>query len=188
MVKELPIDIKALNENENYTCKLKKCTFCEDVTDYWLKNSIPNTHEVKDRMYFEHNGIKYVVDGKNVVLEYSLKELEIAEWLENTFGGEIYMLPRVNRPFGIQTADYLFRGEYWDLKEISGNSKQVLYHAIYKKKTQSTNFIFDTSESDLSIFELQYQIYNLYSRLDTAFLQKVMLKHRNMLFVYKRKM
>lgn len=74
------------------------------------------------------------------------------------------------------------------MKEISDNSKQVLYHAIYKKKTQSTNFIFDTSESNLSIFELQYQIYNLYSRLDTAFLQKVMLKHRNMLFVFKRKM
>lgn len=123
MVKELPIDIKTLNENENYTCKLKKCTFCEDVTDYWFKSSISNTHEVKDGMYFEHNGIKYVVDGKNVVLEYSLKELEIAEWLENTFGGEIYMLPRVNQSFGIQTADYLFRGEYWDLKEISGNSK-----------------------------------------------------------------
>ncbi len=33
------------------------------------------------------------------------------------------MLPRVNYPEGIKTADYLFRGEYWDLKEIYGNGK-----------------------------------------------------------------
>lgn len=28
------------------------------------------------------------------------------------------MIPRVNKPDGIKTADYLFRNEYWDLKEI----------------------------------------------------------------------
>lgn len=158
-----------------------------DVTKEWLNNATPNSHKVEDRQYFEKEGIKYQVDGKNVVLDYSVKEKEVAEWLENTFGGEIYMIPRVNKPDGIKTADYLFRNEYWDLKTIRGKSKQSLYHSIYKKKTQSNNFVFEIISSELRINELQKQIYNLYNRKDTEFLQKIILKKENDIFVYKRK-
>lgn len=161
--------------------------FYVDITKNWTNNSTPNSHKVEDRQYFKKDGIKYQVDGKNVVLDYSNKEKVIAEWLENTFGGELYMLPRINNPEGIQTADYLFRNEYWDLKTISGKSKQGLYHSIYKKKTQSNNFIFEIISSELSINELQKQIYNLYNRKDTEFLQKIILKKGNDIFVYKRK-
>lgn len=161
--------------------------FYVDITKDWTNNSTPNSHKVKDRQYFKKDGIKYQADGKNVVLDYSNKEKVIAEWLENTFGGELYMLPRINNPEGIQTADYLFRNEYWDLKTISGKSKQGLYHSIYKKKTQSNNFIFEIISSELSINELQKQIYNLYNRKDTEFLQKIILKKENDIFVYKRK-
>lgn len=163
-------------QNKNYV----------DVSKEWFDNATPNTHKVLDRQYFEKDNIKYEVDGKNVVLDYSNIEKEIAEWLEKTFGGEIYMLPRVNNPEGIQTADYLFRGEYWDLKVISGKSKQVLYHAIYKKKTQSNNFIFDVLSSELDINEFQNQIYKLYNRKDMDFLQKIILKAENDIFVYER--
>lgn len=64
----------------------------KNVTSEWIQNATPNSHRVKDRNYFEtENGKRYYVDEKNVVLDYSKKEREIAEWLENTFGGEIYM-------------------------------------------------------------------------------------------------
>lgn len=165
------------SENNNYI----------DITSEWLETATPNSHIVEDRQYFEYKGNRYNVDGKNVVLDYSSQEKNIAEWLENTFGGGIYMLPRINNPEGIQTADYLFRGEYWDLKSISGKSKQVIYHSIYKKKTQSNNFIFDVVSSELDINELQKQIYKLYNRKDTEFLQKIILKKENDIFVYKRK-
>mgnify|MGYP004538364855 CR=1 FL=1 len=165
------------SENNNYI----------DITSEWLETATPNSHIVEDRQYFEYKGNRYNVDGKNVVLDYSSQEKNIAEWLENTFGGGIYMLPRINNPEGIQTADYLFRGEYWDLKSISGKSKQVIYHSIYKKKTQSNNFIFDVVSSELDINELQKQIYKLYNRKDTKFLQKIILKKENDIFVYKRK-
>lgn len=135
---------------ENYT----------DVTSEWIINAKPNTHIVKDRKYFEHSGIKYKVDNKNIVLDYSNNEKDVAIWLENTFGGEIYMLPRINKPDGIQTADYLFRGEYWDLKTINGKSNQVLFHSIYKKKTQSNNFIFNIISPELNINELQKKFIN----------------------------
>lgn len=72
-------------KNENYI----------DVTEEWLKNAKPNSHKVKEQLFFEYEGKRYDVDGKNVVLDYSKEELEMAYFLENTFGGEIYMLPRV---------------------------------------------------------------------------------------------
>lgn len=158
-----------------------------DVTNEWLNNANANSHKIEDRRYFEKDGIRYDVDGKNVVLDYSNKEKEVAEWLEDTFGGEIYMLPRINNPEGISTADYLWNDEYWDLKEIKGISKQTLYHAVYKKKSQSSNFIFDVSMSKLNIGEFKKQINSLYDRKDTEFMEKIILKKENEFFIYKRK-
>lgn len=69
-----------------------------DVTREWLKNSYLNSHQVKTRNYYEHDGIRYFVDCKKVVLDYTNYEKDIAVWLENSFGGKIYLLPKVNEP------------------------------------------------------------------------------------------
>lgn len=158
-----------------------------DITKEWLESATPNTHKVKDSYYYVHKGIKYKVYKKEVVLDYSKKEKEIAEWLENTFGGKIFILPKVNKPKCIKTADYLFKNEHWDLKEIYGKSRQVLYHAIYRKKKQSSNFIFDTSNSELDLGSLTNQVQELYSRKDLSFIRKIILKNKNEVKVYKRK-
>lgn len=168
-VKKKTIELKSTVNNKidsNY----------KDVTKKWLKTAHPNSHKIEDRQYFEHEGIKYEVDGKNVVLDYSLKEKEIAEWLENTFGGEIYMLPRINNPEGIQTADYLFRGEYWDLKEINGIGKNILFHAIEDHKKQSHNFIFDISRTTLTDNEIIERLNKLYSIKKVDWLDKIIVK------------
>lgn len=186
------LDKNNLNRNysREYVHKIKTVSKNNyiDVTEDWLKNATPNSHEVKDMEYFEtEDGTRYYVDGKNVVLDYSKEEKDIANWLEETFGGELNMVPRVNNPEGISTPDYMFRNEGWDLKTINGAGKQTLYHAIYKKKNQSKNFIFDASNSKLEIDELKKQIYKLYDREDTEFLQKIILKKNQNSFVYKRK-
>lgn len=171
-----------------YENKDIKVSNYKDVTQEWLDNATPNSHIVKDAEYFTaDDGTKYHVDGKNVVLDYSDNEKEVAEWLENTLGGEIYMVPRVNNPEGISTPDYIFRSENWDLKTIKGSGKQTLYHSVYKKINQSNNFIFDASSSELNIDELKKQIFKLYKREDTKFIEKVILKKHKDMFVYKRK-
>lgn len=163
---------------ENYT----------DVTNEWIINAKPNTHIVKDRKYFEHNGIKYKVDNKNIVLDYSDKEKEVAIWLENTFGGEIYMLPRINKPDGIQTADYLFRGEYWDLKTINGSGKRVLEDSIKKKKRQAKNFIFDITNCKIEKYNLFEQLKKLYNSKATDWINKIIIKKgENASIIYIRK-
>ena len=158
------------------------------VTNKWLRKSTSNNHKVIDRNYFaDSEGNIYKVDGKYVVLDYSIKEKEIANWLVTTFGGTIYMVPRVNEPISIQTPDYLFKGEHWDLKEIFGDSRQVIYHAIYAKKGQSSNFIIDITKSKLSFDAAKIQISNLYKRTDLPFIKKIILKDNNKFIVYKRK-
>lgn len=139
-----------------------------DVTDEWLKNAKPNSHKVKEQFYFDYKSTRYYVDGKNVVLDYSKEELRIAEWLENTFGGEIYMLPRINKPDGIKTADYLWNGEYWDLKtpSIKGNINTSLERFIKRKnsKEQSLNYIID---------------YNYFNQFNSNMIVNIVLKTLN---------
>lgn len=75
----------------------KERKYYKDVTQKWLKNAMPNSCNVIDSRYFrDTKGNKYYVDGKKVILDYSIREKEIAEWLVNIFGGKIYMLPRIN--------------------------------------------------------------------------------------------
>lgn len=171
-------------KNSQYHIKVENYS---DVTKEWLNNATPNSHKVIDRQYFEKDDIRYDVDGKNVVLDYSSKEKEVAEWLENTFGGEIYMLPRVNNPEGISTADYLWNDEYWDLKEITGNGKHTFDSAIKKKKSQSSNFIFDISNSEMTTEMIDKQINLIYKNKDRKWVNKIIIKqNQEVITVYKK--
>lgn len=154
-----------------------------------MKKSTPNSHKIKDAEYFEDaKGNKYYVDGKNVVLDYSESEKNVANWLKETFGGEIYMLPRINIPEGIQTADYLFRGEKWDLKEIKSTGKNVLDNRVNGLKKQANNFIFDISNTTISIKEIKNQIDKLYESPNRKWINKIMLiKNQKLICIYIRK-
>ena len=154
-----------------------------------MKKSTPNSHKIKYAEYFEDaKGNKYYVDGKNVVLDYSESEKNVANWLKETFGGEIYMLPRVNIPEGIQTADYLFRGEKWDLKEIKSTGKNVLDNRVNGLKKQANNFIFDISNTTISIKEIKNQIDKLYESPNRKWINIIMLiKNQKLICIYIRK-
>lgn len=158
-----------------------------DVTKKWLDNATPNSHIVKVQLYFKHHNKKYFVDNKNVVLDYSKKELEIACWLENTFGGKIYMLPRINKPDGIKTSDYLWNGEYWDLKIIKGKGKHTLDSSIKKNKSQANNFILDISNSLITKDTAIIQLNLIFNAKERKWVNKIILKQKNSVIIYKRK-
>lgn len=182
----------AMKQDKTYIPNYKKRKIKEslsyfDMTQKWLEKATPNSHKVKDKNYFEYEDVKYEVDGKNVVLDYSKREKEIAKWLENTFGGEIYMLPRINYPKNIETPDYIFKKEYWDLKEITGNGKHTLDSALKKKKNQTQNFIFDISLSQMSIDCAQKQINLIMSSKDRQWVKKIIIKKNEIVKVYKKR-
>lgn len=159
-----------------------------DVTNKWLKNAKPNSHKVRDLHYYKYKGKKYYVDGKNVVLDYSEKEKQVAHWLKETFGGPIYMCPRVNNPEGIKTPDYIFNSVKLDLKNINGKGKRTLDTSIKKCEQQSNNYIFDITETKLTTKDAIKQIHKLYNTAGRQWINIIILKkHDKLIAVYKKR-
>lgn len=132
------------------------------VKDEWLSNVDPRKAKVSEMNFWEHNGRKYQVDGKHVVLDYSQKEKEVGEWLSKTFGKHVQMAPRVNFPEKIPSPDYLVDGLKFDLKEISGSGKGVVDGNLRKAKQQSENVVFDVTRTKLSNDEILSQLEKVY--------------------------
>ena len=169
------------------TIKTDKYT---DITSSWLKNKQYGHYNcnVIDAKYYVYNNIKYNVDKKNVILDYSKQERRIALWLCNTFGSNVYMMPRINYPNGIMTADYLFKNEYWDLKEINGNGKNVFFHAVEKHEKQAHNFLFDVSNLILTDSDIDNRINSLYKLPKLQWLDKIIIKRgKNLIMITKKK-
>ena len=112
---------------------------------------IPNKNIIIQK-YYIYGGIKYMVDNKTVIIDYSQKELEVAEWLINKFGGKVKILLKINWPENIKTPDYIFQGEKWDLKELKNATSRTraVDNVIKDKEKQSTNFILDITNCKLS--------------------------------------
>lgn len=132
------------------------------VKEKWLSNVDPSKAKVSEMNFWEHNGQKYQVDGKHVVLDYSQKEKEVGEWLSKTFGKHVQMAPRVNFPEKIPSPDYLVNGLKFDLKEITGSGKGVVDGNLRKAKQQSENVVFDVTRTKLSNDEILSQLEKVY--------------------------
>ena len=146
----------------------------QSVKKEWLKHS--GKGSVSDMDYWKHDGIKYRVDGKHVVLDYSQKEKEVAEWLANKFGAKVEMAPRVNLPDKIPSPDYLVNGLKFDLKEITGSGKGTIDQNTRKAKTQAENIIYDVTKSPLTDEDVEKQLADIYKRgrrgLDIAVIKR----------------
>lgn len=159
-----------------------------DVTQEWRNSATPNSNDVLELREFISEGQKYIVDGKYVVLDYSENEKIIAEILRKEFGGEIFIVPKVLSPQGVKTPDYIFRGARYDLKELFGTSKNMIYNRLHKQKKQSDNFILDFTNCTLSEGELFEQIRYIYRSKNTEFVKCIItIKDGKVLKVFTRK-
>lgn len=176
-------DAKKYTENK----EMKYLNGFSDQTEKWYEGSKPNSHKIKDLYEYTVNDVSYKVDGKNVLLDYKPKEKMVAECLEREFGGELAMVPRILDPQGISTPDYIFRGESFDLKELHGSSKNLIYNAISKKKRQSLNFVLDCSDCPLPDDEIRRQIEYVYWSRHTSFVDKIIvIKDNQVKSVFER--
>ncbi len=58
-------------------------------------------------------------------------EIHAAEWLRETFGGNIALL-RENKEYGMKTPDFLWCGATWELKDISSDKYRTIDRRIQK--------------------------------------------------------
>ena len=159
-----------------------------DITNELFKNAKPNSHKVKELNYWIINNKKYKVNQSTILLDYSKSELECAYWIENTFGGEIYLCPRVNDPKYIETPDYIWNNEYWDLKEINTYSKNIIDNVLNGTRKQTSNYIFDIKNNKINEKEIIKQIQKTYSSSYRKWVNKIIVKNNsNLIIAYKRK-
>lgn len=148
-----------------------------DITGAWYPEAKPGSHPVQELQAYTADGVTYVVDGHNVVLDHDGHEKEIAELLEREVGGEIYLVPRVNNPQGVSTPDYLFHGKGYDLKTLrKGAGPNTIFNRIKKAKRQSHNFIIDVTNSDrLDDSAINSQIEKIFKDKETVFVDEVII-------------
>lgn len=157
-----------------------------DVTEEW-KAEKENPSNVKDLFEYNVNGETYKVDGKRVLLDYSMHEKKIAELIANETGRKVEMVPRVTFPQGIQTPDYLINGSGYDLKTPLGNGKNTLYGMVKSKKKQANNFVICADKTELTVEELRRQIEDVFRSRNTAFVNTIVLiKDNKIVNIYKR--
>lgn len=149
----------------------------QDISKDWLKNKT-NNGLIKNAISVRLNNKIYRVNNINKIVHEN-NEVEVAIWLKNMFGGTIEYLPNINEDKGIACADYRYKGEFWDLKELNGNGKRTLEDAIKKKKKQSKNFIIDITKSQMTKEEILRQGIDIYSKHSLVWVDKLILKKDN---------
>lgn len=159
-----------------------------DVTKEILKES-KQKYKLKEQQYvFDKDGNKYKVDGKYVIMAPTTREKEVANILGKIYGGQVRIIPRVNKPLNIKTPDYIINEEKIDLKQITGSGKYVIEGNIKGKKEQANNFIIDITNSKLKGIEAEKQIENIYKSKRYTWIDKIfLLKENNIIKIYKHK-
>ena len=107
-----------------------------DITTDWLNNVVKGNYlELSIGDTFHYNDNDYFIDGKNVTTEGMNIEKEFAQLLNEKYGIQITVLPRIEIPERLKTPDYYINGiEKMDLKTIKGESPRTFKNAMGKQK------------------------------------------------------
>lgn len=145
----------------------------------WLKNY--KKPKVVDAEYWEYNGIKYFVDGENVVLDYSKTEEKIAHQIANMFGVEVKLNPKIQKPKGIPAADYMINGLAYDLKEIEKDGNNNIDTAVKSARRQASNFVLDYTKSKLPKSEIDSRLNRLYQNSHRYWVENIIIVNNDVI-------
>lgn len=143
---------------------------------------------IEQNFFIDDNNNKYIIDGKNVKIKANEAERKIAKVVGNYLDKDVKLVPVVLNPKGIKTPDYMIGNDKYDLKKIYGNGKNTIDTAISKQKKQSTNFIFDISDTQMEEEEAIQQIKRIYNSKHRQWVKTIILmKNDKVLKIYERK-
>lgn len=146
-------------------------------------------YSITEEQYFiDKDNNKYKVDGKYVIIDPTEREKEVAKILGEIYGGQVRIIPRVNKPLNIKTPDYIINKEKIDLKQITGGGKYVIEGNIKGKKEQANNFVIDITNAKLKDTEAEKQIEKIYQSKRYSWVDKIfLLKESSIVKIYKHK-
>ena len=160
----------------------------KDITNSFKNSKLTKTSYVGELKEVMVNDINYKFDGEHVVLDYTVDEKAIAEYLSKNIGGEIYMLPRVLYPKNVRTPDYMWDDEKWDLKTIKKHSKNTVTTAVGNGLGQSGNIILNIEDKTYSIKDKLHELERIFGNHRLLEINKILILDKNELFgIFTRK-
>lgn len=169
---------------ESISSTPQKAVF-NDITSQWTRKS--KKGKVIERKKYTIGNITYKVDGKNVVMDHSEHEKQVAQMLATKYGKRVELLPRIVIPEKTPVADYLIDGVKYDLKSIRGSGKDAIRDAIKRKEKQAHNFVLHVGRTELKSSEIEAQVQNVYRAKNTRFVRNlVVIDDNKVLRVYER--
>lgn len=134
------------------------------------------------------NGEILKVDGKKVILDHNKHELDYAKWIVNELGGDLGLHPRVVLPKNINTPDYIWNEEKWDLKTINNHGNSTLSNAIKKAKKQTNNVILDIQIDSYTDEILNNELLRIFNNKRLGFIDKIMITRKGeFIGIFKKK-
>lgn len=114
-------------------------------------------------------------------------EIATADWLRNTFGGDVTVLKEANT-YKEKTPDYLWRGKLWELKEPStiNAADKALQHAIKQIRENPGGVILNLAD-DMDMDVLERQLFSRFFRSSLDDLELMILKDGELLKYLKYK-
>ena len=163
--------------------------YCKSVKKEWLKKfDKDQAGVVVEKDYWEVDGIKYYVDGHNVIQKHSPREKEIANIISNKLGVEVELNPEVKMPKKRKTPDYTIRKINYDLKEINGDGKHVFDNAVSSAKGQANNVVIDITKTKYSTKETFNKIDEIFRSNSRKWVETIMIvKNNDILDILSRK-
>ena len=153
----------------------------EDITDYWLSIAKPGVGKVINRQYYiDSKGREFITGVNNNKIILKNNELDVAEWLVNKLGGNVYLNPEIaqTKEIKAKASDYYWRGNKWDLKTLTNqtnNPMNAIHQAIKGKKEQSQRYIFDMSKSSFKKSKIIEAVENQMRRKQETWVKEIMI-------------
>lgn len=119
-----------------------------DVTDEYLENATPGVGTLS----YDSECTK-----DEVALEKYQDELDFAEWIHNTLGGDIHVNAEDDHTNNIKFPDYLWRGKLWDLKtpESENGANGRVKDGIEQIKNNCGGIMINYKDKDINYNKLE---------------------------------
>ncbi len=163
---------------------LGKMQYCTDITYKWLNTKNRNRTVIihNNYEYFKYKGKKYYIDNYSVKCDFKNEEVEFANIIQNLTNKRIEMFPRFDR---FKSTDVKIGREYIDFKITTSGTDKFIFNNINKAKNQSNNFLFWIKNKKVTKDIINYQIDDIFRRIDTINLIGYYIN--NNIFIFKRK-
>ncbi len=130
------------------------------------------------------DGKKYIVDNKNIILDHTENEINIATWYAENNKVNVKMLPRVLNPPSIKTGDFIEETSkvIWEIKEPEGNTLGTTMVNQFKgQKEKAQHFIIDLHKTDMTSENAIEDIEKILSNKRYEWVKRVILKNNDVL-------